>query len=67
MKSPFRKGVNVTTSNAAIMAAASMVANYYRGVSPNGAKLVVNLASDIVDEIEARSVETPAEPVQEAA
>ncbi len=55
MKSPFRKGIQITISNAAIVAAGSMVANYYRGQGPQAAKLVVNLASEIIDEIEARS------------
>lgn len=54
-RSPYRKGVQITISNAAMVAAGAMVANYYRGVSPNGAKLVVNLAADMIDEIEARS------------
>ena len=55
MKSPIRKGIPVTTSNAAIMAAASMIAQVYRGVNDTSHKRIVDLASLIIDEIEARS------------
>ena len=56
MKSPYRKGVQITISNAAIQAAATMVSSYYRGANPQAVKAMMNLAADIIDEIEARSV-----------
>ena len=55
MKSPYRKGVQITISNAAVQAAATLVAQAYRGGTVNGAQRVMNLASEIIDEIEARS------------
>jgi hypothetical protein len=61
MKSPYRKGISSGISSAALSAAAVMVANYYRGAAPHGAKLIVNLAADIVDEIEVRAIAGEAE------
>ena len=54
MKSPYRKGVKEAVSHTAVMAAATLCQNYYRGASPAAAKAVINLAAEIVDEIEAR-------------
>lgn len=61
MKSPFRKGVKETLSHTAILAAATLCSHYYRGASPQAAKAVINLAAEIVDEIEARQAEAEAQ------
>jgi hypothetical protein len=60
MKSPYRPGTQVTVSNAAVQAAAAIVGAGYRGIDGNTPSRIVNLASAIVDEIEARK---SAEPV----
>jgi len=67
MKNPYRKGVSVAMSQTALLAAATLCSSYYRGASPQAAKQVVNLASDIVDEIEARQAADAAEAVTEQA
>lgn len=58
MKSPYRKGVQITISNAALQAAATITANVYRGVDQNTPGRIMNLAAALVDEIEARSQPT---------
>ncbi len=63
MKSPYRKGIQITVSNAAVQAAAALVSSYYRGANPQAVKALLNVASEIVDEIEARA-ETPM-PIQD--
>ncbi len=55
MKSPYRKGIQVTVSNAAVQAAATVLAQVYRAGNPQMAMRVMNLASEFVDEIEIRS------------
>ncbi len=54
MKSPYRKGIQVTVSNAALQAAATMISQVYRAGNPQAALRIVNLAAELVDEIEAR-------------
>jgi len=67
LKSPYRKGINLTTSNAAIQAAAILVSNAYRSPGPEQAKRLVNIASDIIDEIEARQAMPEVLAIDEAA
>ena len=67
MKSPFRKGVKETLSHTAILAAATLCAHYYRGPGGQAAKAVINLAAELVDEIEARSAEAEAPQQDDAA
>lgn len=64
MKSPYRKGVQITISNAAVQAAATMIAQAYRGGAAGGAQRIMNLASEIIDEYEARQG-TPDEVIKE--
>ncbi len=54
MKSPYRKGIQITVSNAAVQAAATVLAQVYRAGNPQMAMRVMNLASEFIDEIEAR-------------
>ena len=63
MKSPYRKGIQITVSNAAIHAAAVLTASAYKSPGPETAARLVNIASHIVDEIEKRNAddETPVE------
>ncbi len=60
MKSPYRKGIQVTVSNAALQAAATVLSQVYRAGNPQMAMRVMNLASEFVDEIEARQGTSPA-------
>ena len=57
MKSPYRKGIQITVSNAAVQAAATMIAQTYRAGGSGAALRIMNLAADIVDEIQAREGE----------
>ena len=52
--SPYRKGVPESVSNAAILAAASMIAQAYRGGTTGAGARILNLAAEIIDEIEIR-------------
>lgn len=67
MKSPYRKGVQITISNAAVQAAATMIAQAYKGGSDQGAQRVFNLASQMIDEYEKRQDESPVAVEQQEA
>jgi hypothetical protein len=54
VKSPYRKGIQITVSNAAVQAAATVLAQVYRAGNPQMAMRIMNLASEFIDEIEAR-------------
>ncbi len=54
MKSPYRKGIQVTVSNAALQAAATMISQVYRAGNPQAALRIINLAVELIDVIEAR-------------